>query len=84
MKGIDLARLASYHPPSHYASSLDVEGTPLTSGPGFYKGNVCYVKKVDKKSIDLTREIRKELIHVSSETFFFVLSFLFVLWHLLT
>ena len=60
-----MARIASYHPPSHYTSLQDVEGQPLNSGPGFYKGNVVYVKKVDKKSVDLTREIRKELIHVS-------------------
>lgn len=38
---------------------------PLTSGPGFYKGNVVHIKKVDKKSVDLTRDIRKELIRVS-------------------
>ena len=57
--------MASFHPSSHYSSAVDVEGVPLTSGPGFYKGNVVYVKKVDKKSVDLTRDIRKELIHVS-------------------
>jgi hypothetical protein len=37
----------------------------MASAPGFYKGNVVYVKKVDKKTVDLTRDIRKELIHVS-------------------
>lgn len=73
-----MARIASYHPVSHYASSLEVEGVPLTSGPGFYKGNVVHVKKVDKKSVDLTRDIRKELIHVSTPRPVFSVSLFFV------
>ncbi|CAN8030756.1 unnamed protein product [Ixodes persulcatus] len=31
---------------------------------GFYKGNVVFIKPIFKKSIDLTRSIRKELIEV--------------------
>ena len=31
---------------------------------GFYKGNVVFIKRIYKKSIDLTRNVRKELIQV--------------------
>jgi hypothetical protein len=34
------------------------------SGIGIYKGNVVFIKRVFKKSIDLTRNVRKELIQV--------------------
>lgn len=36
-----------------------------SSGIGFYRGNVVFMKKIYKKNIDLTRNIRKELIQVS-------------------
>lgn len=33
-------------------------------GIGVYKGNVVAIKRIFKKSIDLTRNVRKELIQV--------------------
>lgn len=49
---------------------LDMERGPISSGIGFYRGNVVFIKRIHKKSIDLTRDIRKELIRVSSMTSF--------------
>lgn len=33
-------------------------------GIGLYKGSVVFIKRVYKRSIDLTRNVRKELIQV--------------------
>jgi len=33
---------------------------------GYYKGNLVFIKRINKRSIDLTRTIRKELIQVTS------------------
>ncbi|XP_067129062.1 guanylate cyclase 32E-like isoform X2 [Centruroides vittatus] len=38
--------------------------TPFTSKIGFYKGNIVYIKPVYKRSIDLTRALRKEMIQM--------------------
>jgi hypothetical protein len=60
--------MASYRPATNnynYGTSLDLDGGSLTSTVGFFKGNVVFVKRIHKKNIDLSREIRKELIHVS-------------------
>lgn len=37
------------------------------TGAGFFKGNVVFVKRISKKNIDLTRNLRKELIQVNLE-----------------
>ena len=42
-------------------------------GVGFCKGNVVFIKRVYKKNIDLTRNIRKELIQVIWFNIWFVL-----------
>uniref|UniRef100_T1KKV6 Guanylate cyclase n=1 Tax=Tetranychus urticae TaxID=32264 RepID=T1KKV6_TETUR len=36
----------------------------FANGIGFYKGNVVFIKRIYKKSIDLTRNVRKELIQI--------------------
>ncbi|XP_028968121.1 guanylate cyclase 32E [Galendromus occidentalis] len=49
--------------PNGFAPNYDEdleEGTSI----GFYKGNVVFIKPIYKKSIDLTRSIRKELIQM--------------------
>ena len=60
--------MASFRPTTnhcnYYCSSLDIEGGHLNSCVGFFRGNVVFVKRIHKKNIDLSREIRKELIHV--------------------
>lgn len=47
------------------------ENSPLSDlfeqknfGIGVYKGSVVFIKRIFKKSIDLTRNVRKELIQV--------------------
>ena len=44
-----------------YKSDIPFQGR---CGVGFCKGNVVFIKRVYKKNIDLTRNIRKELIQV--------------------
>ncbi|KAI1301287.1 Guanylate cyclase 32E [Halotydeus destructor] len=79
-QGIDLSRYASFNTSSSSSSSsalvtgkdepyLETQigsQSPLQgcSNVGFYKGNVVFMRRVYKKSIDLTRNIRKELIQV--------------------
>uniref|UniRef100_A0A147BCC9 Guanylate cyclase n=1 Tax=Ixodes ricinus TaxID=34613 RepID=A0A147BCC9_IXORI len=59
------------HGPHHKgSSSVQDHDTGVNSAGrarprvGFYKGNVVFIKPIFKKSIDLTRSIRKELIEV--------------------
>ena len=64
-QGIDWARMASFRPAANnFNTSVDLDGGSLTSCIGFFRGNVVFVKRIHKKNIDLSREIRKELIHV--------------------
>ena len=37
---------------------------------GYYKGNLVFIKRIRKRSIDLTRAIGKELIQVNIFAFF--------------
>lgn len=80
-QGIDTTRYASFnasieaitgpkHSDSLSSGGHDVESgarqAHSSSGIGFYKGNVVFMKRVYKKNIDLTRNIRKELIQVKT------------------
>lgn len=68
-----MARIASYKPPNgKHQLGCDIEQFTPSSGVGFYRGNVVYVKRIYKQSIDLTREIRKELIQVGASYLFIV------------
>ena len=57
---------------NHTASKTELSDNSLGDlfehrnfGIGVYRGSVVFIKKVHKKSIDLTRSVRKELIQVS-------------------
>ena len=54
-------------------SSSDIFDNQLY-GVAIYKGSVTFVKRICKKSVDLTRNVRKELIQV--KTFVHYLSWL--------
>ncbi|OQR74543.1 guanylate cyclase 32E-like [Tropilaelaps mercedesae] len=49
-------------PDEDYCEPTDADGN--CSRVGFYKGNMVFIKPIHKKSIDLTRSIRKELIQM--------------------
>lgn len=46
-------------------SSSDIFDNQLY-GVAIYKGSVTFVKRICKKSVDLTRNVRKELIQVKT------------------
>lgn len=61
---VDWTRFASYA--NAVKPGYDVESIQHgnENGAGFFKGNVVFVKRINKKNIDLTRNLRKELIQV--------------------
>lgn len=50
-------------------SQIDMESRQMFARVGTFKGNIVAVKKLDKKSVELTRTVRKELKLVSSSLF---------------
>lgn len=75
---MDWTRFASYAnavKPGYDAESIQ-QGNE--TGAGFFKGNVVFVKRINKKNVDLTRNLRKELIQVNEELLVSLFSNLFL------
>ena len=49
-------------------SQVDLDARQVFTQVAIYKGSVVAVKRIDKKSVDLTRNVRKELKTVSFNT----------------
>ncbi|XP_054159620.1 guanylate cyclase 32E-like [Oppia nitens] len=70
INGIDMRRLSHYGSSSSGRSDTFGHNNIIDTcnqssfGIGVYKGNVVAIKRIFKKSIDLTRNVRKELIQV--------------------